>query len=206
MTLPSKGCPQIGSNRNVNAVITTLSHDPPNPPVAPFRPSNPAYTAEELTYQIDTTKAKLLITHSLSLQIALDAAKDSGLPSTSIIVIDTPPNVSYPTLDILVREGLSKPPTFVERKLNPGEAKTKLALLSFSSGTTGRPKAVAIPHISLIANVIQMAVHCKVNAPTEQQRYRPGDVIYAGKVSFVIVEGSMLIKTQCYLSTVSIQL
>ena len=30
--------------------------------------------------------------------------------------------------------------SFEERKLEPGEAKTKLAFLNFSSGTTGKPK------------------------------------------------------------------
>ncbi len=98
-------------------------------------------------------------------------------------MIDTPSSSTpYVTLDSLVHEGLPKPPAFVERKLNRGEARTKLALLSFSSGTTGRPKAVAIPHIALIANVIQMSVHSKVHLPAEQNRFRPGDVMYAGEL------------------------
>lgn len=40
----------------------------------------------------------------------------------------------------LVEEGLARPTSFVERTLAPGEAKTKLAFLSCSSGTTGKPK------------------------------------------------------------------
>jgi 4-coumarate--CoA ligase len=49
------------------------------------------------------------------------------------------------------------------------------------------PKAVAIPHISLIANVIQMAVHNKVNqnyTDWEKQRFRPGDVALGGGLAF----------------------
>ncbi len=107
---------------------------------------------------------------------------------TQIIIIDTPPTTaiainSYHTLDELVREGLGKFPTFTERRLEPGEAKTKIALLNFSSGTTGRPKAVAIPHYALIANVVQMAFFCKAAVDytsKEQQRYRPGLVAIAG--------------------------
>lgn len=34
-----------------------------------------------------------------------------------------------------IHEGLTQPPLFTERRLNPGEAKTKLAFLSFLSGT-----------------------------------------------------------------------
>lgn len=42
---------------------------------------------------------------------------------------------------------------------------------------------MAIPHFALIANVIQMAVHNKVNqeyCPVEDRRYRPGDVAIGG--------------------------
>jgi len=77
------------------------------------------------------------------------------------------------TLGDLVAEGLSSEPHFIERRFASGEAKTKVAFLSFSSGTTGKPKAVVIPHYSLIANVIQMAVHQKGS------RFRPGDIATA---------------------------
>lgn len=131
------------------------------------------------------TKAKLLITHSSSLSTALAAAKQCSIPQNRIVIVDSQSNglSSYPNIEVLVKEGLSQEPSFTERRLAPGEAKTKLALLSFSSGTTGRPKAVAIPHYSVIANTVQMAVHGKVNenyAPWEERRYRPGDSVYAG--------------------------
>lgn len=87
----------------------------------------------------------------------------------------------------MVREGLARGPSFVERRLELGEAKTKLALLNFSSGTTGKPKAVAIPHYAVIANTIQMALHGKVNedyTSWEERRYRTGDVVYAGMSLF----------------------
>lgn len=147
--------------------------------------ANPAYTAEELIYQVNTTKAKLLITHSVSLQTAEATAKETGIPSSNIIVIDDYKGSAYPTIRSLIKAGLSKDATFVERRLRPGEARTKLALLNFSSGTTGQPKAVAIPHIAVIANVIQMAFQVKMNenyAPWSELRYRPGDVVYAGKL------------------------
>ena len=70
-------------------------------------------------------------------------------------------------------------------------AVTKIALLNFSSGTTGRPKAVAIPHYAVIANTIQMAVYAHVNvdyAPKEEKRYRPGQVAIAGASSYVNAE------------------
>ena len=62
----------------------------------------------------------------------------------------------FPTLDQLVVKfaGAQLPPPTV---LKNGENKKKTAFLSFSSGTTGRPKACIIPHHSLIANVLQTA-------------------------------------------------
>ena len=46
------------------------------------------------------------------------------------------------TVDSLIQEGLSLPgpPLFTERKLAKGENQKKIAFLSFSSGTTGKPK------------------------------------------------------------------
>lgn len=131
------------------------------------------------------TKTKVLITHSASLSTALAAAKESGISQDRIVILDSQPDgpKSYPNVETLVRDGLSSGPSFTERRLAPGEAKTKLALLSFSSGTTGRPKAVAIPHHSVIANTIQMAVHGKANedyTSWEDRRYRPGDAVYTG--------------------------
>lgn len=48
--------------------------------------------------------------------------------------------IPFISLDELVSEGLSSPASFEEIRLAPGEGKSKLAFLSFSSGTTGRPK------------------------------------------------------------------
>lgn len=147
------------------------------------RTANPAYTADELLYQLQLTKASLLFTHSSSLAAAEAAARDAGIPPERIVILDLPSGYSgpYVTLNALVRDGLKKLPTFTERRLSPGEAKTKIALLNFSSGTTGRPKAVAIPHYSVMANVIQMAHYGKANNEAEQvTRYQPGQVVLAG--------------------------
>lgn len=88
-------------------------------------------------------------------------------------------------MDDLIADGLRKVISYTERRLGPGEGKTKLAFLSFSSGTTGKPKAVAIPHHSVIANCLQMAKHARVgdetyNVPHHLKRHRMGDVVAGG--------------------------
>ncbi|KAJ7645553.1 phenylacetyl-CoA ligase [Mycena polygramma] len=144
-------------------------------------PANPDFSRPELEFQLKATKATLLITHPDALETAVSAAQGTGLSQNRILVLDvqgTTPPAKFATVDHLIKRGLGMK-TFSDRKLRPGEGKTKLAFLSFSSGTTGTPKAVAIPHIAVIANVLQLAAHSKVNedyAEWKDRRYRPGDV------------------------------
>ncbi|KAJ3512385.1 hypothetical protein NLJ89_g3551 [Agrocybe chaxingu] len=149
-----------------------------------IRGANPDFTSSELLYQLQETNASVIFVHPDSLPIAVVAAREAGLPKDRIILFDTSsiskemPD-SYGTVERLLEFGLSNKKTYSERKLVPGEGRTKLAFLSFSSGTTGRPKAVAIPHFALIANVIQIAIHNRVHedyCDYEDRRYRPGDV------------------------------
>ncbi|KAF8558345.1 acetyl-CoA synthetase-like protein [Imleria badia] len=144
--------------------------------------ANPLFTPDELAYQIQATKASVIIAHPESLSVALVAARAAKLPSERIVLFNVD-NASYgtqTTVQNIVDEGLASTSTFQERVLQPGEGKTKVAFLNFSSGTTGRPKAVAIPHYAPIANVIQLAAHHRVNDPNwEDQRFRQGDICCA---------------------------
>ncbi|KAF9474156.1 phenylacetyl-CoA ligase [Pholiota conissans] len=156
--------------------------------------ANPDFMTNELLYQLQETKASILITHPESLPIALEAAKQAGLPLNRIILFDVqgiPEAVraKHETVSSLLEFGLRNKTLYVERRLRPGEGKTKLAFLSFSSGTTGRPKAVAIPHYALIANVVQIAAHNRIHedyCAFEEQRYRPGDVAIGDIYGLVI--------------------
>lgn len=151
------------------------------------------------------TKATVLIVHPDALESALVAARQVGIPFDRVIPLDTihGPRSSTVAPDIhrLIAYGLAHPPNFVERRLRPGEGKTKVAFLNFSSGTTGKPKveavfsginnelmyhrrqAVEIPHYAPIANIIQMAAYWRVNdesVPWEKRRIRQGDTALAG--------------------------
>ena len=134
----------------------------------------------------------------------MSAARQAGVPETRIVVLGEVPRGTHTAVEDLIQEGLRMDQCFVERKLKPGEAKSKIAFLNFSSGTTGKPKvsgsldsrillidsmlpkAVAISHYGPIMNVIQMAVHNKINqnhCAWEDRRYRPGDVAAGSKSS-----------------------
>ncbi|KAG9315598.1 hypothetical protein JVU11DRAFT_3236 [Chiua virens] len=143
--------------------------------------ANPQYTSDELGYQLQATMASVIITHPESLPVALSAAQATNLPVDRVVLfdVDGTSHGTCITVQNLIDEGLTTPPTFQERVLRPGEGRTKVAFLNFSSGTTGRPKAVAIPHYAPIANIIQLAAHNKVNDPNvkwEDRRFRPGDI------------------------------
>ncbi|KAJ7751240.1 amp dependent CoA ligase [Mycena maculata] len=147
-------------------------------------PANPGYTADELVHQLSTTKAALILCYADFLPTALAAAKTVGLSEDRVVVIEpsaaSPFKGKHETLSKLVAFGSSKPQNYVERKLRPGEAKTKVAFYSFSSGTTGKPKAVIIPHYAFTANVIQTAAHYGITDPSVKKKHmNPGEVSLA---------------------------
>lgn len=105
-------------------------------------------------HQLTTTNTLVLVFHPDCISTALAAARQSGVAADHILLMDELNSsgkspIPYPSVSSLVNEGLSKPASFEERKLSPGEGKTKLAFLSFSSGTTGKPK-VFIPYVMLL--------------------------------------------------------
>ena len=140
-------------------------------------------------YQLATTKAKVVITHPGSELVAREAARAAGIQQDHILLlagnISGASPISRLFVDDFITDGLRHLTSFTERRLKSGEAKTKLAFLSFSSGTTGKPKAVAIPHYAVISNVLQMAKFHRVgdptyNVPHEMKRFRCGDVVAGG--------------------------
>ncbi|KAF8628539.1 hypothetical protein AX15_003833 [Amanita polypyramis BW_CC] len=156
--------------------------------------ANPDFSPSELAYQITETKAPLLFVHYSpdSLDTAIKAAQITNISADRIVLLDAPhPHLTteegaakFMTVSDLVQlgtENWNKP--FTERRLSQGEARTKLAFLCFSSGTTGKPKAVAVPHYAIIANVLQTAAHNKVNdreyweRKGEKGRFLPGDIV-----------------------------
>ena len=103
--------------------------------------ANPTFSAEELRYQLEATKAKLLFVHPSALQTGLAAARAIGLPNDRIVLIESPSDEKQHlvTLDEVISEGLQHPKPFVDRRFKSGEAKTKVAVsfspLTIYSGT-----------------------------------------------------------------------
>ncbi|KGQ01191.1 hypothetical protein PAAG_12136 [Paracoccidioides lutzii Pb01] len=127
--------------------------------------ASPAYNVEEMSYALKKAETKFLMTGPNSLQVAVAAAKNAGIPQEHD----------------LERIGKSHgeqgqiPPHSIPRgKTN----KDLCGFLNFSSGTTGLPKAVMLSHYNVIAQCLQM----KTITP-------PGSKTYLGALPLFHITG-----------------
>ncbi|KAK7039324.1 phenylacetyl-CoA ligase [Favolaschia claudopus] len=141
---------------------------------------NPGMTGDEMGHLLKLAHPKFLIAHPDSVGLVKEGAKHAGLNGYDVVTLstNTTSNLGYTTTEALIARGKRLPP-FTQRKLSPGEGKTSVAFLCFSSGTTGLPKAVSISHYNVISNVLQLTAAHGVYDPQVEwnaKRYRPGDV------------------------------
>ena len=111
---------------------------------------NSLYTAGEIQKQIEDAGATWLVTVSPLLANAAEAAAACGIPDDHVIVVDGAEG--HPDLRTLLGEQQTPP----EVSFDPA---THLAVLPYSSGTTGIPKGVMLSHRNLVANVEQSRIN-----------------------------------------------
>ncbi len=110
-------------------------------------PANPVATAEELALQLNDANATSLLTVPGCLDRALEAVGRSHV--REVFVIGEAAGAA-PLASLLEHRGVA--PT---SDIEPGR---DLAVLPYSSGTTGLPKGVELTHANLVANAAQLAV------------------------------------------------
>ncbi|KAF7357705.1 Acetyl-CoA synthetase-like protein [Mycena venus] len=143
-------------------------------------PCNPSSTVSELIHQLSQTHPSLIIAHKTVLNVALSSAREVDISEERIVILDDEEQYhrGFMTVANLTERGLRNPFDWMGRKMGPGEGRKKVAFFCASSGTTGKPKIVAISHFSAIANVVQIATLNRVNeayTSSDTRRYRPGD-------------------------------
>lgn len=120
-------------------------------------PANAAYSAPELTHQIKSSGAKALFVGGPQLQIGLEAAKAAGIPKDKIWLMGMAgfeKADGFVTVEDLIAEGTKLSPLDA-LQWTKGQGERQPAFLSYSSGTSGLPKAVMVSHRNVIANGMQ---------------------------------------------------
>ncbi|PTR31217.1 acyl-CoA synthetase (AMP-forming)/AMP-acid ligase II [Rhodococcus sp. OK519] len=116
---------------------------------------NALYTADDIAKQLTDSHASFLITVSPLLPQAKEAATAVGIDDDHLIVLDGADGHS--SLRDLLTQGAPAPRV----SFDPA---THLAVLPYSSGTTGRPKGVMLTHRNLVANVCQIDPQMGISA------------------------------------------
>ncbi|KAB5572663.1 hypothetical protein GE09DRAFT_993308 [Coniochaeta sp. 2T2.1] len=140
---------------------------------AVFTGANPTYVARELAYQLQDSGASVLVVAEAAVDVALEAARQVGLPASRIYVFGgdctgadvthsavPKPGKSYrhPSSSSsgvrhwteLLAGNLDKAKTWSWTE--PSDPAQTTCCLNYSSGTTGVPKGVEISHTSYVAN------------------------------------------------------
>jgi 4-coumarate--CoA ligase len=103
--------------------------------------ASPAYTAEEMTHALKTADSKILITLPTSLKVALEAAREAGIPDSRVLLLEGSAE-GFTSIQDLIELGQRYEPELPFRIPNGKTNAQVCGYLNFSSGTTGLPKAV----------------------------------------------------------------
>jgi acyl-CoA synthetase (AMP-forming)/AMP-acid ligase II len=107
---------------------------------------NALYNGDEIAAQLRDSGARMLFTVSPLLAQAKQAAAIAGIADEQVIVLDGASG--HPSLRDLLAAKHRAP----DVRFDPAE---QVAVLPYSSGTTGHPKGVVLTHRNLVANVAQ---------------------------------------------------
>ncbi|MGE2734403.1 4-coumarate--CoA ligase family protein [Mycolicibacterium vaccae] len=112
---------------------------------------NALFTAKDIAKQLTDAKATMLVTVAALLPQAKEGARAAGIPDENLVVLDGAGRDADGHPD--AEELLAGAPPAPQVDFAPS---SHLAVLPYSSGTTGNPKGVMLTHRNLVANVAQI--------------------------------------------------
>lgn len=139
-------------------------------------PANPAWTAEELAFQLKDAGAKALVTQLASLHVAREAARKAGVLEDRIILLGDKKDPTMRFKHFSSIKNFSAVERYRRTRVNPKE---DLAFLVYSSGTTGLPKGVMLSHENIVSNILMIKAGEGGNMTWNDGEYGQGDSILA---------------------------
>ncbi|KAF1973960.1 4-coumarate-CoA ligase-like protein [Bimuria novae-zelandiae CBS 107.79] len=116
-------------------------------------PANPAYTVEELVFQLKDSGAKAIVTQMAFIKNAQEAATQVGIPLDRVIVMGDQRDPSFMVKHFTSIRKTAGSAHYRRTKAKPND---DLAFLVYSSGTTGHPKGVMLTHRNIVSNTIML--------------------------------------------------
>ena len=112
---------------------------------------NALFTAADVAKQLRDSGATMLITVDALAPTARQSAEQAGIDASAVVVVDGPGKQvdGHPNLAELLALGAPAPTIDID-------ASRHVAVLPYSSGTTGMAKGVMLTHRNLVANVAQI--------------------------------------------------
>ncbi|MEG3616743.1 AMP-binding protein [Isoptericola haloaureus] len=147
---------------------------------------NALASGAEVGKQLVASGATALFTVSALLPQAAEGAEQAGLDRDAVVVLDGAEG--YASLRDLLAAGAPAP----EVTIDPS---THLAVLPYSSGTTGLPKGVMLTHRNLVANVLQTRPYLPLGREDVVPAVLPFFHIYGMTVlmNFAVLERATLV-------------
>ncbi|KAJ3023145.1 UNVERIFIED_CONTAM: hypothetical protein HDU68_008753 [Siphonaria sp. JEL0065] len=116
-------------------------------------PVNSGYKRKEILYQVRDSGARFLVVDGGSLEIAVDVARQVGIPMDRVVLFDggLEGKEGFQTVSGLIRVGRKLKVVVADRD----DIRDRPSYLCYSSGTTGLPKGVLTTQLNVIANLQQ---------------------------------------------------